>query len=80
MKKISILSISLFMLIVAVGYASAADINGTVDDSIHTDHQCEIDELTNATPEVVLDVNVVADSSDVSVETQTVQNTLTQPL
>ncbi len=77
MKKIAILSISLLMLIVAVGCASAADINGTVDDSIHTDHQCAIDEITNATPEAAPDVNVVADNTNTSAvagETQTVQN------
>ena len=77
MKKIAILSISLLMLIVAIGCASAADINGTVDDSIHTNHQCAIDEITNATPEAVQDVNVVADNTNASAvagETQTVQN------
>ena len=74
MKKIAILSISLLMLIVAVGCASAADINGTVDDSIHADHQCAIDEITNATPETVHDAGVVADDSNASAETQTVKN------
>lgn len=77
MKKITILSISLLMLIVTVGCASATDINSTVDDSIHTNHQCAIDEITNTTPEAVPDVNVVADNtnaSTVAAETHSVQN------
>ena len=49
MKKFALITLSLLILIIGVGLASATDINGTIDDApIHAiDHQCSVDEIDN---------------------------------
>ncbi len=55
MKKFVLLSLSLLVLIIGVGLASATDINCTVDDaSSHAiDHQCGVDEISCAHPGII---------------------------
>lgn len=79
MKKFALLTISLLVLIIGVGMASATDVNGTIDDGSlqAVDHQCSIDEINNSVPEIVQkDADTNIDSSVVNVVDDNINSTI----
>ena len=67
MNKFALLLISLLVLIIGVSCASAADINGTIDDSIQAvDHQCSVDEIDVSSPDISQEGSVVDHIDDVN--------------